>query len=330
MWLRAGRSVCSTLNETALPVLETNFNKLLEKTIEYATQHQRAQAQNTKLLIRQILSQLNRITDIHDPKAVEKTILNAKNEKTKQPLSNTSKRKWQLVYELFCNAHNITGYNHTKFKIKEPIPIIPSKSQVERIISATPEQKYRTIFTLMTETGAEGEEIHRTTRSMIDLEQRIITITGVKGHESGNYKLKEKTAKMLEEYLAKHAEEYPFSNPKLMGQAWIRARDKLASDTKSPELKKIPMKNLRNYSGAQLYISMPVRDPIGVMRHLRHKKIERTMHYIRAIVLPTEEDMEWTHIITHTIEEEGKAIDTGYTLVRAINETTALYKKRKA
>ena len=54
------------------------------------------------------------------------------------------------------------------------------------------------------------------------------------------------------------------------------------------------------------------------------------MHYIRAIVLPVGEDIEFEHIITHNYDEEGKAIDNGWTLVRAINETTALYKKRKA
>jgi hypothetical protein len=34
-------------------------------------------------------------------------------------------------------------------------------------------------------------------------------------------------------------------------------------------------------------------------------------------------------MVTHSIEEETKAIDAGFQLVRAINETTAIYKKRK-
>lgn len=91
---------------------------------------------------------------------------------------------------------------------------------------------------------------------------------------------------MLQEYLAKHQEDYPFPEPKLIGQAWRNAREKLAKETHCPELKKIQVKLLLNYSGAQLYLSMPKPDVISVMRHLRHKKIETIMHYIRAIVIP--------------------------------------------
>ncbi len=62
-------------------------------------------------------------------------------------------------------------------------------------------------------------------------------------------------------------------------------RRRTAEKLYKPELDKIPCKNLRNYSGAQFYLNLPIRDPIAVMRHLRHKKLETTMHYIRAIVL---------------------------------------------
>ena len=63
------------------------------------------------------------------------------------------------------------------------------------------------------------------------------------------------------------------------------------------------------------------------MRHLRHKKIERTMHYIRAIVLPLEEDIEFEHVITHNYDEEGKAIDNGWTLVRARTNNSPIQRK---
>ena len=38
---------------------------------------------------------------------------------------------------------------------------------------------------------------------------------------------------------------------------------------------------------------------------------------------------EWTTKVSHNIEEETKLINAGFELVRAINETTALYRKRK-
>jgi len=42
-----------------------------------------------------------------------------------------------------------------------------------------------------------------------------------------------------------------------------------------------------------------------------------------------QETDEWTTMVTHDINEETKAINAGFQLVRAINETTAIYKKRK-
>jgi hypothetical protein len=42
-----------------------------------------------------------------------------------------------------------------------------------------------------------------------------------------------------------------------------------------------------------------------------------------------QETDEWTTIVTHNIKEETKAINAGFQLVRAVNETTAIYKKRK-
>lgn len=74
---------------------------------------------------------------------------------------------------------------------------------------------------------------------------------------------------MLREYIAKNPQEYPFPQPKVMSQIWRKTRNKIADNLKQPNFKKIPMKNLRNYSGAKLYYSL--KDPIAVMRHLRHK-----------------------------------------------------------
>lgn len=105
---------------------------------------------------------------------------------------------------------------------------------------------------------------------------------------------------------------------------WRRARNKASEIHKQPEPQKIPMKNLRNYSGAQFYYQFP--DPIGVMRHLRYKRLETTMHYLRAIVLNGEEEYICK---TVTTPEQAKAlIESGFTYVQTI-DNIHLYRKRK-
>jgi hypothetical protein len=176
----------------------------------------------------------------------------------------------------------------------------------------------------MAETGAEGEELHRTHRNKIDTQLGQITITGTKGHGSATYKLKQATNEMLREYLAKNPQDYPFPDPKNMANIWRRTRDKLADNLKQPELKNIPMKNLRNYSGAKLYYSL--QDPIAVMRHLRHKKLETTMHYIRGITINGEE--EYTCKTATNIKEATELLEAGFQYIQEI-DGTKLYRKRK-
>jgi hypothetical protein len=128
---------------------------------------------------------------------------------------------------------------------------------------------------------------------------------------------------MLREYLAKNPQDYPFPDPH-MANIWRRVRDRLADNLKQPELKNIPMKNLRNYSGAKLYYSL--QDPIAVMRHLRHKKLETTMHYIRGTTLGGEE--EYTCKTASNIKEATTLIESGFQYVTDIDRIK-VFKKRK-
>jgi hypothetical protein len=237
-------------------------------------------------------------------------------------LSNSSKSSHVLAYEWFTKTNGLT-WEKPRYKWNLPTPIIPTTSQVEKIISATT-RKFATIFKLMSEIGVEGEELHQTHRNQIDTQQAIISIKGLKGHGSANYKLKTATNEMLREYLTKYLNNYPFPQPKVMSDMWRHARTTASQNHNDPSLLKIPMKNLRNYSGAQFWYSFP--DPIGVMRHLRHKRMETTMHYLRAITL--DGDIQYDCKTAKTPEEITKLIELGYTLADTVGDIH-LYRKRK-
>jgi hypothetical protein len=176
----------------------------------------------------------------------------------------------------------------------------------------------------MAEIGVEGEELHQTHRNQYEQTQGIISIRGLKGHGSANYKLKPHIASMLSEYLARYQSDYPFPEPKTMADMWRRARKTASRNHNDPTLKTIPMKNLRNYSGAQFWYTSP--DPIGVMRHLRHKRMETTMHYLRAITLDGE--VEYDCKTAKTADEIAKLIELGYTKADEI-DGIHFYRKRK-
>jgi integrase len=314
----AGISSKNTPLLTEIPT--TKYDLMIEKTL--ITAQNEGKARNTIKTISQKLDQLARVTDLTDPNAVKSAIADAK-KKNKEPLNNSTKQKFVDVYDWFCKSNGIQ-WKKPHYKWDETTPIIPTTDNVTKIISGA-SKRYTTIFTLLVETGASGEELHRVHKDHIDTEQGIISIKGVKGHASGTYKLKPRPAEMLREYIARNPEDYPFPKPRIMGKTWLKVRDRVADHLKQPELKKIQMRNLRNYSGAKLYYSLP--DPIAVMRHLRHKRLETTMHYLRAIVTNGEE--EYTCKATKDNKEATQLIEIGFQYVTTTPDGYMLFRKRK-
>ena len=295
------------------PQRETPYQEQIDKTIAKATIE--GKAKNTIKSFKHRLTQLSKFADLMNPEDVKKAIAYSK-------LANSSKCSFALAYEWYTKTNGLQ-WEKPRFKWNLTTPIIPTTDQVNKIISATT-LRFATIFKLMAETGVEGEELHQTHRNQFEQTQGIISIKGLKGHGSANYKLKQPTAEMLREYLAKNPEEYPFPQPKAMSEMWRRARNTASRNHNDPSLKTIPMKNLRNYSGAQFWYSFP--DPIGVMRHLRHKRMETTMHYLRAITL--DGDIQYDCKTAKTPEEITRLIEIGYTLADTIDEIH-FYRKRK-
>jgi GMP synthase PP-ATPase subunit len=73
-----------------------------------------------------------------------------------------------------------------------------------------------------------------------------------------------------------------------------------------------------------MFLGMHVKYVLG------HKAISNTLIYINieeALWMHSED--EWISKVSYDITEETKLINAGFELVRAVNETTTIYKKRK-
>jgi len=206
-----------------------------------------------------------------------------------KPLSKGFLRKYIDIYASFCHSNQIP-IDKPKIIYECPIPLIPTTEQVHDIIN-TSESKYTCIFTIMSEIAVEPEELYQVHRTQINVENGEISIIGTKQHSNGNYKLKQRTGDMLRQYLAKRPNlQQPFPKPKAMSEIWRLTRVRASKKLCKPDLLKIPLKNLRNYAGAQFYKTTGKHDPIATMRFMRHKKLETTLHYIRAINLDEPEE----------------------------------------
>jgi integrase len=272
--------------------------------------------------------------DLFNTKAVTEFIetLKTYDPTTKQrngkPTSSGYKKCLFQTYSTFCKDNQMP-FDRPKLKCQYPVPLIPTTANVEKIINNA-SQKYATIFKILSDTAVEGAELRRTHRNMIDAEQGTISIIGCKGHTNKVYKLKAPIAELLRLYLAKHQEPYPFPDSRAVSTAWQYYRKQTAKKLLEPQLMKIPLKSLRNYSGAIFY-NTKGKDPWATMRHMRHRRLETTQHYLQSIV--TTEAEEYTHLTIQlgtptTIKEIEIAIDEGYQYVTDA-DGYKLFHKRK-
>ncbi len=272
------------------------------------------------------LRALSKRVDLFKPNEVTLHILNGKNQfHPDKPLSNGYKKELFEYYNDFCKSNQLP-FDKPKLKYQPPIPIIPTTKDVNEIIN-TCTKDYACIFTILAEIGCSQMELHRTPQSQINREEGKISINGTKQHNNGVYKLKERTANMLRNYLSRHTKEYPFPKPNNMRDAWIRARKRAVEKLCKPELNKIPLKNLRNYAGAQFYKGHGHHDPIATMRFMRHKRLEQTLHYIQSIDL--DEPEEYVCKATNNDKEAQQLIENGFEYVTTTPNELMLFRKRK-
>jgi integrase len=239
------------------------------------------------------LRQMNRLVDLMEPETVKLHIANMtmiNKDGKEQPVDDTTKHIRTAMYNNFVKTNNL-HWNKPVFKINSKIPITPTKEQAETIIACAPTINTATQFRILLEAGFEGEELHCTMENDIDTEQGIITVAGHKQHNGRSYKLKSSTAEMLKIYMATHHREHPFSTPKNLYHAWVHARDRASTKLSRTDLKKIPLKGLRNLSGILLF--QKCKDPWTVMLHMGHKKLDTTQHYLRAMTTMQNQDPEY-------------------------------------
>jgi len=262
------------------------------------------------------LNQISKFANLLDPEEVKTYIANAK-------ISNHSKQKLANCYQYFTQTHDIK-YEKPKYKWERKIPLIPTTQNIDKVISATG-RKYATIFTILKETGLETKELETVHLADIDAERGIINAQGCKGHNSRSIKLCPKTADMLRAYLEKYTGNRPFPIARRMGEQWRRTRNRLANKLNEPQLKTIPLRNLRHYFATRTYDR--TKDILLVKQLLGHKKLETTMFYTQLVTFT--EDEEYTCKATTDSKEAQNLLEHGFIYQLTTPDGLMLFKKRK-
>jgi len=227
-----------------------------------------------------------------------------------QPLHQINRKKW----------------NKPKYAEEERFPYIPTEQEIDQLIASAC-TLYATILQTLKETGIRTDELMKLQWTDIDTQRKTITITPSKRSNPRILPISNKLIALLNKLPHKQPKIFTMDKHSLRN-TYYNIRKRATKKLSNPNLMKITLHTLRHWEATMEYHK--TKDIIHVKTILGHKTINCTMTYInieQALFL--QETDEWTTKVTHDINEETKAINAGFQLVRAINETTAIYKKRK-
>jgi integrase len=264
------------------------------------------------------LTQISKVCNIDNPEEVKETLANIN-------WANSTKNNFVGIYNGYLKFIH-KKWQKPKYTESAGMPFIPTEEEIN-ILIASSAPKTATLLQLLKETGARIGEIEFLQWIHIDPQRKTIYITAEKGSNDRILPISTDLIAMLNRL--PHTDSKVFDTTKKGERNTFNAlKNRIADKTNNPRLKEIHFHTFRHWKATMEYHK--TKDILHVKAMLGHKDIESTMVYIHVeSALWLQATDEYTSLVTHNIDEETKAINSGFELVRSINEATAIYRKRK-
>ena len=275
-------------------------------------------AENTYTARNRSLRQLARTCNLRNPEQIKAKIAELK-------IKKSTKHKIVNSYGNFLEYLKIKWEPPT-YKPDETLPFIPMEKEIDELIASLG-NKTAPLVQLLKETGMRGEEAMLLKWQAIDTQQKTVNITPAKGSNPRILSISDKTIAMVNG-MPKREEKIFYQKLSVYRTAYCKQRKRTSRKLSNPRILQIGFHTLRHWKGTTEYHN--TKDIKHVQYILGHKHSDTTDIYInleQASFLTTTD--EWNTKISHNTEEEIELINAGFQLVRAINQTTAIYKKRK-
>lgn len=266
------------------------------------------------------LRQLSREANLRTPEEVKALIANKK-------WAPNTKHKTINNYNNFLQFLKIQ-WTPPNYKTQETLPFIPMETEIDQLI-ATLGITAAPFTQLLKETGMRSGEATLLKWTSLNTEQKTINIIPEKGSNPRILPISEKLIMMLKT-MPHETENIFYQDLHVYRTAFCKQRKAATEKLKNPRIKQISFHTLRHWKGTMEYHN--TKDIKHVQYILGHKSSKTTDLYInleQATFLTNNNDEQWITKVSHNLEEEAHLIEANFTLVRSINETTAIYKKRK-
>lgn len=265
------------------------------------------------------LTQLSKLADLNTPEQVKEAlaILTWK---------NITKKTAVATYNQYAQYKGLK-WEAPKYESETAIPFIPTEQEIDQLIAAS-NKKYAALLQLLKETAARIGEALKIELSDIDPQRQTIAINHPEKHS--NARLLPITTKLINmiQNVPQRSNRIFNITPEVAEVTFIKIRKRTATKLNNPRIKQIHFHTFRHWKATMLYHE--TRSIMEVKAFLGHKDIQSTMTYINLeqALFHVAAD-QWIGLITHNEQEELKAIETGFELVRDRHDGTILYRKRK-
>jgi integrase/recombinase XerD len=273
----------------------------------------------------QSLNQVSRIVNINEPDQIKKWLANLIETKPCN-WNNKTKTKFCDTYTAFL-TYKGTNWKAPKYPIVEKLPFIPTEQEIDLLIAHCGKTT-STVLQLLKETGMRIGELTQLKWIDIDNERKTVNVTPEKHSNPRVLPISDKLIAMINRLPRNHKENVFQPKKHMIREYYCTQRKGIAERLQNQRLLKISFHTFRHWKGTMEYHK--TLDIIHVKKVLGHKTTRSTEIYINlesVLFLSTTD--EWISKVSHNLEEETQLIETDFQLVRSVNETTAIYKKRK-
>ena len=200
-----------------------------------------------------------------------------------------------------------------KFKVYDNTELyVPNPSMVKQLLYRISNVKLRAMCLIAIETGATESEVFNLKWSDVNLVNKTIVITGVKGHRTHKYSISDELYTLLMQIPRTSDRIFNLKHPRTINDWMKNYCKRLAKETGNNDFLKIHFHTLRHFAISWHYFK--TKDIVDTQRFARHCDIRNTLKYVHIIKSWIREN-EYDVVYATDKEELTKYLKEGYELL---------------
>ncbi|MEM3627654.1 MAG: site-specific integrase [Candidatus Bathyarchaeia archaeon] len=200
-----------------------------------------------------------------------------------------------------------------KFKVYDNTQLfVPSPSMIKQLLYRISNIKLRAMCMIAIETGATESEVWNLKWNDVNLSNKTIVITGVKGHRTFTYPISNELCTLLMQIPRISDKVFNLKHPRTINDWMKNYCKRLGKETGNQDFCKIHFHTLRHFAISWYYFK--TKDIVLTQQFARHCDIRNTMRYVH-IIKSWIKSNEYDVVYASTKEELSKYLSEGYEFI---------------